>query len=278
MVQYLKIEFQNISILTSEMLIAQLSEIGFDGFEENEHVLKAFIRENNFDEDKVNTIAGKLDAFYIKSIIEETNWNQLWESNFQPVIINDLLHKKPWVSIRAVFHKPMIEIEHEIIITPKMSFGTGHHATTSMMMQQMSGIDFEGKTVLDFGTGTGILSILAEKLGASKIIAVDYDEWSIENAKENFQQNNCKKIKLIYADTIIPVNKFDVILANINKNVILKNFPAMAEQVALNGILLISGLLAEDEKDILHEVSKFPLTFNKTTAENNWICLSFNHN
>src|SRR5205085_7037613 len=137
-----------------------------------------------------------------------------WEKNFERVIIDD------FVAIRAPFHKPIQKVTHEIVITPKMSFGTGHHATTFMMIQQMQDVDFKNKKVLDFGTGTGILAILAEKLGATKITAIDNDEWSISNANENIKTNNCRNIQLLLSDSPMLSQKFDVILANINKSVI----------------------------------------------------------
>ncbi|MGZ8550441.1 MAG: 50S ribosomal protein L11 methyltransferase, partial [Chitinophagaceae bacterium] len=151
---YIQIEYQNISQEQSDLLIAQLSEIGFDGFEEEENKLKAFIDSNNFDETLLQDISTPLHVDFSKTVIEETNWNKVWESNFDPVIVDD------FVAVRADFHEPIKDVELEIIITPKMSFGTGHHATTYMMLQQMIEEDFKDKIVFDFGTGTGVLAIL----------------------------------------------------------------------------------------------------------------------
>lgn len=271
MTQYIQIEIRNISPEQSDMLIAELNVIGFDGFEEEENVLKAFIPAKDFDEGSVNEIAQKHAVTYIKSHIEETNWNAVWESNFQPVVVDD------FVGIRANFHEPINGVEHEIVITPKMSFGTGHHATTFLMIQQMRDIDFSGKTIFDFGTGTGILAILAEKLCAAKILAVDYDEWSIANTAENLERNNCIKSELKKADNAEGRESFDIILANINKNVILDNFSALVQQLAPGGILLLSGLLIDDENDIHAHASKYPLIFNGKATRNNWICLRFSH-
>jgi ribosomal protein L11 methyltransferase len=269
--QYIQIEFRNLSAEQSDLLIAQLSEIGFDGFEEGENSLKAFIPENDFITTALKEIATSQNVSFIQTTIEETNWNAVWESNFPPVIVDD------FVAIRADFHEPIAGVEHEIAITPKMSFGTGHHATTFMMIQQMREIDFAGKTVFDFGTGTGILAILAEKLGASKIFAVDYDEWSIDNAEENLVRNNCLKFELKKADTAAGEEQYDVILANINKNVILDNFSLLAKQLISSGILLISGLLADDEADIVEIAGKFSLYLRKKNTQNNWISLRFSH-
>jgi ribosomal protein L11 methyltransferase len=271
MATYIQLEFQNVSPEEADLLIAQLSEIGFDGFEEGEKGLKAFIPESDFIGIAVKEIAASHNLSFIQSTIEETNWNAVWESNFEPVIVED------FVGIRADFHAPITGVQYEIVITPKMSFGTGHHATTFMMIQQMKEIDFTGKSVFDFGTGTGILAVLAEKLGASHIFAVDYDEWSIENAEENLKRNNCSKFELKKEDKVAGAMQYDVILANINKNVILDNFSALAKQVASAGILLLSGLLVSDEEDITKEAEKFNLKMVSKTEKNNWISLRFNY-
>ncbi|MDZ4810741.1 MAG: 50S ribosomal protein L11 methyltransferase [Bacteroidota bacterium] len=271
MSNYIQIEFQTISSEQSDLLIAQLSEIGFDGFEEEEKSLRAFIPENDFIEAAVKEITVSHNLSFTQSTIEETNWNAVWESNFQPVVVDD------FVGIRADFHESLTGVEHEIVITPKMSFGTGHHATTFMMIQQMREIDFASKSVFDFGTGTGILSILAEKLGAAKIFAVDYDEWSIENAEENLKRNNCSKFELKKADNAAGEKQYDIILANINKNVILDNFSSLVKQLAPTGILLLSGLLETDETDILKEAGKYPLIFNHKIGMNKWMAINFSH-
>jgi ribosomal protein L11 methyltransferase len=276
MPNYIQIEFKNISSDQSDLLIAELTMISFEGFEEEDNLLKAFIPANDFDEMAVDEIASKNNVSFTQSTIEETNWNAVWESNFQPVVIDDFVSRTPWVGIRANFHKPITGVEHEIIITPKMSFGTGHHATTVMMIQQMQEIDFTNKIVFDFGTGTGILAILAERLGASKIIAVDNDDWSIANTKENLERNSCTKVDLKKEGSAMGNARYDIILANINNNVIVENFSVFVQQLSNDGVLLLSGLLAEDEKDILEEAGKFPLSMRKIITNNNWISLRFN--
>lgn len=213
----------------------------------------------------------KYQLSFTKQLIPEQNWNAVWESNFQPVIIDD------FVAIRADFHEPIKNVQHEIIITPKMSFGTGHHATTEMMMRQMREIDFADKTVFDFGTGTGVLAILAEKLGAAKVIAVDNDDWSIANAEENIRRNNCTEISLQKSDTVPTDTKFDIILANINKNVLVENLQALAGQLSIHGIMLLSGLLISDEPDMLAAIGMFSLILRDKSVRENWICLKFAH-
>jgi ribosomal protein L11 methyltransferase len=268
---HIQITFSDLQPEQQDVLIAHLAEAGYEGFEENESELKAFIPEKDYDKELLQEIVFKYQLLFTQQLIPEQNWNAVWESNFRTVIIDD------FAGIRANFHETIKGVEHEIIITPKMSFGTGHHATTMMMMRQMKKIDFAGKTVFDFGTGTGILAILAEKLGAQKIIAADNDEWSIANAEENIKRNNCKHIQLVKADSIIDDSKYDIILANINKNVLVDNLPALSAQLWPNGILLLSGLLAEDETDMLAVAGKFSLILSEKSVQDNWICLKFTH-
>ncbi len=268
MSKYLQITFRPIDAEKAELLIAALSEANFEGFEEEDDTLKAFIKEEECDLEELNVIAEANDITYGMSIIEETNWNAVWESNFDPVVVDD------FVAVRASFHQPIPGVEYEIVITPKMSFGTGHHATTFMMMQQMREIDFKGKRVFDFGTGTGVLAILAAKLGATDIVAIDNDDWSIENARENNVNNSTEMIKLAKADTAADQGKFDVILANINKNVILDNMAALKDQLEPGGVLLLSGLLIQDEDDIRSAAGKYGLSLVSRKEKHNWLCLS----
>lgn len=234
-----------------EILIAQLESIGFEGFEERENELIAYISLIETDlhifENKVKEIF-KFDSL---SIINEKNWNEVWESEFQPVTIKDL-EGNPFVYLRADFHEPNVNTPIELIITPRMSFGTGHHATTSLMISSMKELDFKGKTVMDFGTGTGVLAILAEKLGASSIYAIDNDEWSINNAADNIMENHSKPgvIELEKADEYPSNRKFDIILANINLNVILENLGRLCSSLIPGGTILLSGLLEKDEDAI----------------------------
>lgn len=264
---YIQLLFENISLEKSEMLVAALSEEGYEGFEEDEHLLKAFIESIKFDAKVVNEIAGNLQVSFSKSVIEETNWNEVWESGFDPVMVDD------FVAVRADFHKPVEGVMHEIVITPKMSFGTGHHATTWLMMSEMRELDFANKVVLDFGTGTGILAILAEKLGASSVVAIDYDEWSIANCRENILQNHSSRIKLLQADNAKTQVVFDIILANINRNVILDNMAVLTKQLTKNGVLVLSGLLSEDEPVIRAAVYGAGLKVIKQVLRHNWLCL-----
>ena len=270
---YIKIEFEHLNIEQKEIIIALLSEMNYDGFEENDDVLKAFIPSNIYDENKLKAFSKDRKLFFSVSKLENKNWNTHWETNFQPVIINHSINNTPWVVIRAAFHESIRDIKYELIITPKMSFGTGHHATTSMMIKMMSELDFSGKTVLDFGTGTGILAILSEKLGAAEIVAIDNDDQSIRNARENFGSNDCSKIRLLQESTANVDIKFDIILANIIKGVILDNLTAFAKEMVKEGVILISGLLADDEQEILEKATENNLILDKKVEDKNWICL-----
>ena len=229
MSDHIKIEFEHLNSEQKEIIIALLTEMKYEGFEEEDDLLKAFIPSGIYNENELKAFCRDRKLSFSVSKLENKNWNTDWETNFQPVIINHSIDNLPWVAIRAAFHEPIRDTRHELIITPKMSFGTGHHATTSMMIKMMSGLDFEGKTVLDFGTGTGILAILSEKLGALKIIAIDNDDQSIKNAGENFESNNCSKIELIEGSTVNVDIKFDIILANVIKGVILDHLTAFTK-------------------------------------------------
>src|SRR5688572_1334297 len=266
---YIRITFADLQPEQKEILIAQLAEAGYEGFEEVQDNLDAFISRKNFDTDLLNEISFKYQTPYSLEKIAETNWNHLWESNFEPVIVDD------YVAVRADFHKQITNTKFEIIITPKMSFGTGHHATTNMMIKLMRNLNFNGKTVLDFGTGTGILAILAEKSGAKRICAVDNDDWSITNAEENFRKNNCGKIELNKASDASSATKFDIILANINKNVILENLYVLTASLQAGGVILFSGLLQHDKQDLLKAAETLDLIPQNELLENGWIAVQF---
>jgi ribosomal protein L11 methyltransferase len=249
-----------------EELIALLDDYNPSGFEQTDEKLKAFFEEKDYDQQEIGRILKGYE--FTISEIEEQNWNAVWEQNFQPVIVED------FCAVRAHFHEPIAQVEHEIIITPKMSFGTGHHATTYMMLQQMRNIDFKGKAVFDFGTGTGILAILAEKLGAQKITAIDVDDWSIENAKENFERNGCSKTTVSLSSNL-PQEQFDIILANINRNVILQYMDSLVKIVKKEGLILFSGLLVADETDITSAAQESGFQLVKRGERVGWLSLLF---
>lgn len=263
----IEISIQVADASIQEALIAELSTIGFDGFEELNDMLKAYTSEEEIDWISVDSIISQYGLTYSKAIIEKQNWNALWESNFEPVQVGN------FVAVRAGFHPPATGVEHEIIITPKMSFGTGHHGTTYSVMQLMASIDFQGKSVFDFGTGTGILAILAEKLGAVEVLAVDNDPWCIENASENSLINQCKYIDIQLFDTAETKKQYDIVIANINKNIILDNLSLLAKAVKSGGTILLSGLLVMDESDILTACKTLGWVHQQTFEKEGWIAL-----
>jgi ribosomal protein L11 methyltransferase len=235
---------------------------------------KTFILNTEFEanllDNELNIIFKQHNIKYSKSIIKEENWNAIWESNFEPVQVAN------FVGIRANFH-PVFEpaVEHVINITPKMSFGTGHHGTTYSLIQMMSEMDFAGKTVYDFGTGTGILAILAEKLGAIKVLAVDNDEWCIENALENIQNNHSKHIQIQKVENAMQEVQFDIILANVNRHIIEANMLALTQLALPGSVLVLSGLLIEDQADMIQLATNHGWTFQKSRLLNGWISILF---
>lgn len=263
---YLQFDFEIETIEQQERLVALLAEHGFEGFEEDENTLNAFIREQNFNEAEFSAVIDLFEnVMFTKTTIENINWNKKWEEDFQPVLVDD------FVGIRALFHQPLKNLAHEIIITPKMSFGTGHHATTYLMISQMRELDFTGKSVLDFGTGTGVLAILASKLGAANVLAIDYDEWSITNTNENIEQNNSTNIRAELSDAIPIEQKFDVILANINLNVIISNLSSIVKASSLGAYILFSGILKENELVLLTAMEEAGLEYISTMQRGDWI-------
>ena len=297
--EYVQIAFDFDNQDQFEMLVAQLSDLGFDGFNEEEAATginngvgmssilgtsaglgagaghcKTFILSTDFvaqELDKeLEIIFNQHNLNYSKSIIKEENWNAIWESNFEPVRVDD------FVGIRANFH-PHFDppVQYEINITPKMSFGTGHHGTTYTVMQMMEEMDFKDKTVYDFGTGTGILAILAEKLGAAKVLGVDNDDWCIENALENIQNNDCKIISIQKVESAFQAENFDLILANVNRHIIEANLLELTQVAKIGGHLVLSGLLIEDQEDMINLAVQNGWKFLSQKQMNGWISLRF---
>ena len=291
--EYIQIAFNFDNQEQFEMLVAQLSALGFEGFNEEEisqgindgvkmsnklgegagHC-KTFVLKTDFE---ANLLDNELDIIfkqhsltYTKSVIKEENWNALWESNFEPVRVAN------FVGIRANFH-PHFEpkVAYEIEITPKMSFGTGHHATTFTVIELMESMDFKGKSVYDFGTGTGILAILAEKLGAASVLAVDNDDWCIENSIENVQNNGCQLIRVEKVETAYQKENFDIIIANVNRHIIEANMLELTQLASSASTLVLSGLLIEDQADMIQLANNNGWNFLKSRPLNGWVSLLF---
>jgi ribosomal protein L11 methyltransferase len=255
----------------SDLLVAQLSVLGYEGFEEQTDALIAYIPEIDFEETALQETLGAQGVTYTKETILPVNWNAVWESNFQPVQVDD------FCGIRAAFHPPFEPSPaYEIVITPKMAFGTGHHATTSSMIKLMQDIDFTGKKVFDFGTGTGILAILAEMMGAATIDAIDYDEWAVNNTLENITANQMRKVKVWQADRLDAITeKYDILLANINCNILLQFMGDMHALIQPGGKLLLSGILPTDEEKIVPAAVSQGFVMERKIEKDNWLALQF---
>ena len=269
MKEYLQVTIPVTESPQREILIAQLSALQYEAFEEEEDELKAFIEKELFNEEWLTEALQEHELNFSAKLLPVTNWNEEWEKNFQPVIVDD------FCGIRANFHQPIQNVEYEIVITPKMSFGTGHHATTFMMVKLMREVDLREKYVFDFGTGTGILAILADKLGAREVLAIDNDEWSILNAAENMSANDTKRIHLVHLDNIPAHDSFNIIVANINKHVIMDTLRNMEQQLQVGGTLLLSGLLESDAKDVDNLATICGLTFKQQCSTSGWIAMQF---
>lgn len=268
--QYLAFTFPITDTELQEVLSALLDGQGFEGFEFHDDHLKAFVPENLFDENALKETLEQLGlpADYTSEIIPETNWNQVWESNYSPIWVEGKVY------IHATFHPEEPTAKYEVVIDPKMSFGTGHHETTYMMAFAMMGDDFTGQEVLDFGSGTGILAILARKMGAASVVAIDHEEWAYKNSLENIELNKVDNIHVIEGDeSTIPQRQFGRILANVNKNVIFRNLELLHERLASNGLLYLSGLLHEDEADIMGKATTLGFRLLDKKTRGNWICL-----
>jgi ribosomal protein L11 methyltransferase len=251
------------------LAILELERLGFEGFEEESGLLKAYIPEGQLDESAFAEMARGLGWEITRNLLEEQNWNQLWESSFDPVVVDG------FCAIRADFHAPVPGVEQEIVITPKMSFGTGHHHTTYLMISRMRTLPLEGKRVVDFGTGTGILAILAERLGAASVWALDNDPWSIDNALENKERNGLTKMSIHLASDLSAesagIGDVDILLANINRPILLEQMPAMAALVVPGGYLLLSGILAEDGEILKREATLHGFTLSDESRRGDWL-------
>ena len=256
----------------ADIVVAKLNEIEFESYVETQDGVDAYIQESLFNQEKLNEVIEDLQSLFqfeytIKEIKQE-NWNQQWEENFNPVEINKDCF------IRAHFHDK-IDCKYEIIITPKMSFGTGHHETTFLMMNEMFHIDFNNKKVLDMGCGTGILAILSKMLGSSITQAIDIDEWSYENSVENATLNNTEDINFCLGDVTAINGAFDVVLANINRNIILEDISKYVDSLNENSDLLLSGFLSEDVIIIRDKAESLGLSFVSHKNKNKWNLLHF---
>ncbi|SRX74994.1 50S ribosomal protein L11 methyltransferase [Aequorivita antarctica] len=257
----------------TEILIAELGYAGFESFVETEEGVTAYIQKEEWNAailEDINILDS--DEFKIEfttSEIAQVNWNSEWEKNFDSIEVDEKC------TVRAPFH-PNKNFEYEIVIEPKMSFGTGHHETTFMMLQHILENDFEGKSVLDMGCGTAVLAILAEMRGASKLDAIDIDEWCFENSLENIERNHCKNISVFLGDsTLLSEKKYDVIIANINRNILLNDMEVYRKCLDLGGVLYLSGFYVEDLPIITETCNNLGFTFVENKEKNKWVAAKF---
>jgi ribosomal protein L11 methyltransferase len=257
----------------SEILMAEIAEAGFDTFMETDKGFEAYVEGDNFDKELLSQVQEKYKhvnpLLFFQDHIQKQNWNEEWEKNVDPIIVDDRC------LIRAAFHKIEKKYPYEIIITPKMSFGTGHHQTTHLMISRQMKMDHQGKRVMDAGCGTAILSIMASKLGAKEVEAFDIDEWSVINGVENAGNNECANIHIQQGkiDEVQLTGKFEIILANINKNILLQEMHHYASYLERGGLLLLSGFYTHDIEDLKKEASKYYLIETAHDERESWACL-----
>ena len=259
----------------ADMLVAELGEVGFDTFEDNDAGFCAYTTEEAFDRDAVAEIMSRYQGIgeleFSSRVITRQNWNAEWEKNFQPLVIAGR------VSVRAPFHPRPAGVEYDIEIMPRMSFGTGHHETTALMLENQLDLDHRGQRVLDMGCGTGILAIMAEKLGARQVLAIDVEPWTVENARDNAAENNCRTIecRLGGAELLADEAPFGIILANINRNVLLEDMAAYVRLLPSGNPILFSGFYEEDLAKITAEATRLGLVYNRHRTLRSWVSVIF---
>ena len=257
----------------TEIIIAELGYVGFDSFVESEKGVTAYIQKdkwNAFILDDINILISKeFEITFEFNEIEQTNWNEEWEKNFEPIVVDNQ------VTVRAPFHdKPTTK--YDLVIEPKMSFGTGHHETTYMMIQHILKNDFKNKSVLDMGCGTGVLAILGEKVGANELDAIDIDNWCYVNSLENVERNNCEKVSVYEGDVkLLDGNNYDIIIANINRNILLVDIPRYTKCLNKNGTLFLSGFYKEDIQMIESKCNEDMLKLEEIIERGQWVSLKF---
>ncbi len=271
----LKIEIEPYSQDTNDIVVAQLADMGFESFADTETGLCAYIKAPDYTMEKESMLKDLLlpEGVKIKHQIDRIkgeNWNAKWESDFEPIVVDARC------MVRASFHRPISGMEYDIVIDPKMSFGTGHHQTTHLMIQAILNNDFTSKIVLDMGCGTGVLAILAEMRGAKSVTAIDNDEWAYNNSLENIEVNKCKRVEAICGDAKqIEGKLFDIILANINLNILLNDIPHYVKSLNPKGTLILSGILKSNIQAIQKRATEFGLSHLNTSTRDEWVMMSF---
>lgn len=270
---YTKIQIKTAGLpdFLPDILIAKMAEMGVESFEEQNDLLFAYGKTDELPLDDVAEFLTQMIIPFEIETIQEENWNKKWEENFKYVEVDGK------VLIHADFHEPEKSYPYVIKIHPKMAFGTGHHQTTRLVIRHMLNLNFKSKTVLDFGAGTAVLAILAEQMGSKSVLALDMDEWAVDNARENIQINQCKTIRVEQSngDDLKTDATYDVILANVNKNALLDRKNILIKALKPKGKLILSGLLEADMPKIQSEYEKSGLKFETVNQENEWIAVKF---
>jgi len=257
----------------AEMVLALIMPYNFEGFLQEEDVLKAYVNQIDFNTYEFETFLKESNLSFDKSTIQHENWNAKWESSFEPIVVPFIDNSQIFACVRANFHPINNDAKLDLLITPKMSFGTGHHPTTFQMIQEMSLLNFESKIVLDYGTGTGVLAVLAEKLGAEKVIAIDYDALCYDNTVENIEANNCKKIIPVLDSHCKNNEKVDILLANINLNVIISELKNILEVTKKEAEILFSGILIEHKEIIYNALVEHHFQNIQIKSKENWLVI-----
>lgn len=255
------------------MLTTMLGELGFDSFMDDDLGLKAYCSADQRDDQAVEELL-RMEAFHGIHLLAadempDKDWNELWEASYQPVVINDRCR------VRAPFHELDPSFEFDLVIEPKMSFGTANHETTAQIIQLMLETDFQGKEVLDMGSGTAVLAILAKKLGAARTVAIDNDEWAYNNAFTNVALNGIDDMEIVLGDATAIQGEFDVVLANINRNILLRDMQRYVDAMRLQGRIFFSGFYTEDLESIKAEAERLNLRYERHLTRNNWVAAEF---
>jgi ribosomal protein L11 methyltransferase len=271
---YIEYDFQVTPLeIGCDLLIAELGEAGFESFLETETGVLAYIQKKDWNENllvNIQLLENPMFAIsFTRKEIDQVNWNEEWEKNFEPILVDNRC------SVRAPFH-PKPDVDYDIVIEPKMSFGTGHHETTHMMIQHILKNEWAGKKVLDMGCGTAVLAILAEMKGAQPVDAIDIDNWCYLNSLENAERNNCKHITVYEGDaSLLKGKNYEIIIANINRNILLNDLAVYAACLPEKGVLYLSGFYTEDLDVITAECNKHGLEFVENLERNNWVAAQF---